>query len=514
MRRSLLTAMLALAAVLGAAVWLGSPHAPAIEPAPEDIGVIWAIEDAREESGAPLVTALALDGMPLEYYAQANTFYCTLGLGQGESWPQLRLTAPDAAGVRLRFTDDYTYDGCADAIREGYAYEIIAYTDEAYSYANVVFTGLPVLQLYAEETIGEQEVQAEAVFSAYAERALRSPARVHLRGDSSLAWTPKGGYKVEFTRGAGRGKTPQRVAGLCETDELVLLPLSTDATMMRDRLSWELVNRAFDADEGFGGLPSQYVEVYVNDGYQGVYLMLKPYDAVGEMSKEGTQAINLDSLYRMSRPDAEGGRPAIADPTEPEATFELFYAPDMERGFDGLQSYLALMGEEDDEAFARKALACLDMDSLLRYMLIVQAGCMVDNVTNNMYIWAHSEDGAIRYRFAFWDMDLTWGIFAGEEGDRWVKFPLADRVLALDVGGARRRTQEIWETLKARGLTAETVEKLIAEYANVLEESGAFARDARRWGKTAIHPDGYEEIVGFASARFQMMDDWVRALVP
>ena len=44
-------------------------------------------------------------------------------------------------GLTLCFVDDYAYDACADAIRDGYAYQIMAYTDEAYSYSDVVFTG-------------------------------------------------------------------------------------------------------------------------------------------------------------------------------------------------------------------------------------------------------------------------------------------------------------------------------------------------------------------------------------
>ena len=95
-RRGLLPGMLALLALLAAAVCAGSPYVPAAQKAPEDIETIWAIEDAREESGVPLVTALEMNGVPLAYDAAENTFYCTLGLEDGEAWPELRLTAPGA----------------------------------------------------------------------------------------------------------------------------------------------------------------------------------------------------------------------------------------------------------------------------------------------------------------------------------------------------------------------------------------------------------------------------------
>ena len=109
-RRGLLPGMLALFALLAASVCAGSPYVPAAQKAPVDIEAIWAIEDAREESDVPLVTALKMNGVPLAYDAAENTFYCTLGLEDGEAWPELRLTAPGAKGVRLMFVDDYTYD--------------------------------------------------------------------------------------------------------------------------------------------------------------------------------------------------------------------------------------------------------------------------------------------------------------------------------------------------------------------------------------------------------------------
>ena len=409
------------------------------------------------------------------------------------------------------FVDDYTYDWRSEAVAEGYAYQVLAYTETAFGYFDLVFTGLPIVQLAAGTPVTSEDTQVQFTFSVFGETAQSTPARAHLRGDRSLSWKPKGGYKIEFTRGGDSGKVPQHVAGLCETDEIILLPLAIDSTMMRDRLSWDIVSMAFDPDESFGGLPNQYVELFVDGRYEGVYLMMTPYDIGEEMRKEGQETIFRDSLYRVTSLEMEKDRPVLPDPTSPETGFELFYAPSAAHGFDGLQEYLTLMTEEDDAKFTQKALACLDLDSLLRYTLIMQLGCMVDNAGNNLYIWAHSQGGQTRYRFAFWDMDLTWGLYAGDEGDRWVELPVADRVIALDVGGARSRIGEIWADLQRRGVTEETIDALVTQYVHELGDSGAYARDAQRWKKGGFVPDGYE-IVGFASARFEMMNAWVNAL--
>ena len=510
-RLSILGSMTALLLGLLAVVLFASPYAPVVEPV-KDIEEIWAIEDAREESEVPLVTALQNHGQALGYDADKNTFYCTLGMDNGDAWPDIRLTAPQNPGMKLCFVDDYSYDWCSDAVMEGYPYQVLAYTDTQFAYFDVVFTGLPIVQLHADEIITELDTPVRMTMSMPGSDGLVSPGRAHLRGDRSLTWKPKGGYRVEFTRGGDSGKVLRSVPGLGDMQEVLLLPIAIDGTMMRDRLSWDVVDMAFDETEGFGALPNQYAEVFVDDRYEGVYLMLKPYNIGDEMRKEGQETIFRDSLYRVTRMEMAKDRPVMADPTSPEAGFELFYAPSAAHGFDALAPYIDLITEEDDAEFARKALACLDMDSLLRYALIMQTGCMVDNASNNLYIWAHREKSGICYRFAFWDMDLTWGQYAGDEGERWVELDVADRVIALDVGGARTRAQQIWAQLRDRGFTAENIEQLITQYVHELGDSGAYARDSERWEKGNFYPDGYE-IVSFAYTRFEMMDAWVDALV-
>lgn len=54
-------------------------------------------------------------------------------------------------------------------------------------------------------------------------------------------------------------------------------------------------------------------------------------------------------------------------------------------------------------------------------------------------------------------------------------------------------------------LNEETVERLINQYTFELGDSGAFYRDAVRWGKPNSYADGYN-IYAYAKARFEMMD--------
>ena len=122
---------------------------------------IWALEDEREESDTPLVAGMRNGDQEMGYDAGSDTFYCTIGMETGEDWPELSLFAQAADGaenLRIVWVDDYSYDYASEAVREGWRYELLAYTDTEFAYVGVVFTGLPIVTLHVgggTETLGE-----------------------------------------------------------------------------------------------------------------------------------------------------------------------------------------------------------------------------------------------------------------------------------------------------------------------------------------------------------------------
>ena len=499
-RLKLLLGMAALACAIGLTVKYGSAYRPVVEPVRE-IEEIWAIEDEREESEEPLVTRLFCNGAEAAYDAESNTFYCTLGLENGEEWPEIELaTAKNVGGgLTLCFVDDYAYDACADAIRDGYAYQIVAYTDETYSYSDVVFTGLPIFSLHTAEEITTEDTLAALNLAFGNGERLEANARAHLRGNASLVRLDKHSYKVEFTRTEdGKKKIPLDVPGLGQTDEIILLAMGFDPNMVRDRLSWSMIERIWPKDEAFAPVGREYVEVFVNDAYQGAYLMMVPFDRRAEIEKAGAGSAQRDSLYRSVIAAVDKGRPI-------DEGYELFIAPDAENPFAGLQTYLRLDdGEMDDETFCREAAAHIDVPSLMRYTLLVQGMALCDNIFNNMYVWAHETAAGVVYRFIPWDMDLSWEKEPGAYWDCWMIDALACRVIELDVSGARAELAAQWRQMSEAGFTIDTVREELALYQHELTDSGAFLRDAERWGKEQDEMD-VSQIEAVAEYRFELL---------
>ena len=506
-RLKLLLGMAVLACAIGLTVKYGSAYRPVVGPVRE-IEASGAIEDEREESEEPLVTRLFCNGAEAAYDAESNTFYCTLGLENGEEWPEIELTTAKNVwgGLTLCFADDYAYDACADAIRDGYAYQIMAYTDETYSYSDVVFTGLPILSLHTAEEITTEDTPAALNIAFGNGERLEANARAHLRGNASLVRLDKHSYKVEFTRTEdGKKKIPQNVPGLGQTDEIILLAMGFDPNMVRDRLSWSMIERIWPKDEAFAPVGREYVEVFVNDAYQGAYLMMVPFDRRAEIEKAGAGSAQRDSLYRSVIAAVDKGRPI-------DEGYELFIAPDAENPFAGLQTYLRLdSGEMDDETFCREAAAHIDVPSLMRYTLLVQGMALCDNIFNNMYVWAHETAAGVVYRFIPWDMDLSWEKEPGAYWDCWMIDALACRVIELDVSGARGELAAQWKRMSEAGFTIDAVREELALYQHELTDSGAFLRDAERWGKEQDEMD-VSQIEAVAEYRFELLGRLTQAI--
>lgn len=508
----LLLEILALIAVMAAVVILGSPSETVVS-GPADIEALWAIEDTREESGAPLVTHLLCDGVPMVYVESEDTFYCTLGLETGGDWPQMKITAPQARGLSLCFSDDYTYDWCDEAIGSGYSYELMAYTDKAYDYFNVVFTGLPLVSLTSEQAITQEDTPARVTVSGYGEAPVSTYTRAHLRGGLSLS-AEKKAYKIEYTRHAdGTGRVEWATPGLGRTDELLLLPMPFDSLLMRDRLSWDLYGRMTAQSGGFAPRKTAYAEVVINGEYAGVYLMMTPYSMERDLLSLGTEHLQ-DSVYRTCVAYMSEGRPLLEHPLREGAGYELFYSPQSGEPFAPLAGYIDLLLEEDDEVFCQKAMERLDLTSLLQSLILIQAGGMTDNVFNNLYIRAERTQAGYVYHFFPWDMDLAWGLKMEDIGfafENWMFFPLADRLISLNPGGAvRAELLRLWESACA-DLNLQTVQELTEAYAHELNASGAMARNAERWGTERYEADGFE-ISDFASVRFALLDETIRRL--
>ena len=463
-----------------------------------DIETVWAIEDARSEAEEELVSAMRCGEDEMGYDAETRTFYCTLGMRGAADWPELSLLAKGTAeGVRVAWTDDYACDAPSDAIREGYRYELMAYTQDQYAYIGVVFTGLPIVTIHLGEdaVLGDDYIPARVCVSADGYEPVRSAAQVHLRGgDGEYLDGDKWNYRVEFhglTAGGKDAKRALSVLGMEADSDWMLHGNARDTTCLRNHLCWQMWNAWNEGTPCFTPLGSEMVELFVQDAYTGVYQLMPRIRPEQELARMGGDP-QTDSVLRMIGAYRVTKRPVsrITDPLG--GCVELRSKPDWmseEQAFSLLETYVQLnlpkgaAGALDDAAFSQTAAEWVEIEPMMRYELFMQVCSLArDNIWNNLYIWVQKKGGGYTYMLSPWDMDCGLRpLFSDDTPSFNLWMVLPTRMLELNVADCRSVLWRIWDEQRATVVSDDAVYQWIQEMEDLLNDSGAYPRESERW---------------------------------
>lgn len=503
----------------------------AIEPV-LDIEDAWAIEDTREErEGTPLILGMRNGESELGYDADSRTFYCTLGLDTGDDWPELALYAQgaeDADSLRIAWIDDYTYDYCSDAIRDGYRYELLAYTDTQYAYVGVVFTGLPTVTLHVHggaDALGNEYTPARVSVSSAENEAINSGAWVHLRGGNSAKPIDKKSYRVEFHGLSDKGdkKTAYSMLGMEADTDWLLIGNAQESTAIRNHLCWKMWSMWNEDGDAPAQLESRMVELFVDDAYMGLYQVLPRIDVEEEIVRMGGN-LQTDTAARIIVGINVDEYPVLNRKQESNLWIEHRYEfrNRHERTFERIEDYAELMKTGDnalpDEEFARLAEQRIPARELLSYFLFSQVcGLGTDNIFNNLYVWTINREDGYVYYVSPWDMDLSLSIPEGgkeaEQGESLeMSFSLPCRMLNLDVNHCRETMWEIWQE-KRELISEDALYEWIMGTTEEINASGAYAREAEKWYGEAAQLQG-ADLLYYTAARVKNVENSLRVLWP
>ena len=461
-----------------------------------DVEDAWAIEDARTEAQDALVTRMFSGDRILGFDRESRTFYCTLGTGLAEEWPEIALSALGGEGVSVVWIDDYAYDFCRDAVAEGYRYELLAYTDAEYAYIGVVFTGLPVVTIHVDggaEIVTDTDVGADVHIASAQQGGLYTRAQIHKRGGGAYVGIPKDSYRLECRsidlRG-GEQKIARSVLGMEADSDWLLIANASDPTAIRNHLCWQLWKDWQDGPQ-FAELESRLVEVFRDDEYVGVYQLMQYVNPVKELVRMGGDP-QTDALMRMITLGNVSDRPQKNRVTWDTHKVELRYAPDWMDAEEAFALYAPFDDVEilrtrtmSDEEFAASIERHFDVRELIDYFLFIQMYGLTDNVRNNLYVWAlRGEDGTYAYRFSPWDMDQSLGspesrIHPGEMAS--YELEMVHRMLDLDLFDSRRIMWERFDEKRAGVLSDDAIYQWIDGVETEINATGAYLRESERW---------------------------------
>ncbi len=469
-------------------------------------------------------TALLCNEIRVPFDEHTNTFLVPLNM-EDSQWEKLEF-ASGQPEYQILFKEDITDLDKQDLIASGAKTELIVFDGQHWAEYYVAFTGLPVIDLatnegfYASEEITGTAVFFDTDFTLHGTQ--QSEYNGHIRGNTSRMF-PKKGYKLNLTYINEFGDVDGNklsLFGMRKDDDWILHALYNDDTKLRDRLSmevWDKLGAKTVSEDSYYGPRMTYVEVFADNQYCGLYGLMEPVD--------GKQLNLAEEDYSYKRKNPGGIRYKYDDFSEVEnvyAEIEGFEIKDgiMEEDAWMPMAYLSkvLTTEEWKEQLQKSQI--LNEDSVLRMWVFIQMITGHDHTAKNMFFVAkYNESLKYDYQFYFapWDMDLTWGnVSVGEINpyytdferstlDNRVYWQVADMLIDDNYHQAKERAQGIYNELRKTVLTNQDMEEMILNLDHELRDSGAFARDKKRWSE-GIHADSCEELLSYATGRLEFLD--------
>ncbi|MBR4940798.1 MAG: CotH kinase family protein [Clostridia bacterium] len=228
------------------------------------------IGEETEKTGE-LEFSLLLDGLPAPYDEYTDTYYIPQTLDRN-GWSG-KISAVE--GFELSFAPDEMFGYRPSAVEYCHVFTLYVSDGVTVDTANIMFTGLPTLCLESE---GEMRLFCPDASGRDGARSVSVACEFHVRGYESDLW-PKQAYKLTLFDENGAYVRTQ-LLGMRPDDDWLLMPMYGDRTKIREKLSLDIWNQ-IAADAPYlleRGSDAEYVEVFIDGDYAGLYLLAQRLD--------------------------------------------------------------------------------------------------------------------------------------------------------------------------------------------------------------------------------------------
>lgn len=420
----------------------------------------------------------------------------------------------------MRLVENPGYHEKTKSIENNVCFQFVAYDQDTFAEGKMIFTGLPAVTLqtlsvdeqgnsYGEIHVFDPEMSVDNRYEIQ-----KAYANYHIRGGTSRGFDKKS-YKVELLESNG-SKKQSSFLGMRNDNEWCLQALYADPNRIRDKLSselWKEISSTIENDH-VQGFSMEYVELYIDDSYQGIYGLMEPVDY---------QQLNLDKnedvLYKIQSWEVPTAEDFIQNQNQEHCggaeikdsgrmiTAEL-WAP--------YQEYVKHIYNSSEQECLEFINEQMDLDNIISLGLFVDTIAGGDNKSKNTYISTIFGTGENQYTIVPWDMDLTWGLGWNGESHTHSKFSMKRAKKTFhestfsriwESGEYQKEICEKWETLREDILAKDNIFQKIDAYATLLNQSGAIQREQEKWTQSGCSTD-VSEMKEWVETRLAYLDEF------
>lgn len=458
---------------------------------------------------ADLSRYLEFNGEPAAVDVETSTIYLSQDIGADTRITELPGSLTVTNGdYSLWFSPDARFSDLAAAVADGYRFSLLATSDaDTYMEYQVVFTTLPVMRLdgyFSHINPEERDVMLgdvclwagnDPATGRYSVKT--STTEWHVRGGTTATMNKKP-WKLALEKQNHENNNVDFL-GLGADDDWILNPMIVDDTKMKELLFSQQWNAwAEQAPWNHRMSTGEYVELVLNQSYEGVYLLQKRIDR--KYLQLGGEDILLKGGASFTPESLEVAYQIIDSPLSEENTFALM------EGF--------YTGEDA---------SVLDLDNFLDINLFLQFAAAVDNFSykNMFYLLEKGTDG---YRLSLlpWDTDMSWGmVWVSGYGYAYrYDESMEKNAFRQEYSAVKRQIPELdtmlaqrWQLLRQSVLSEKALLSRVEALSAQLRRSGVLHREWQRWDPYFDGADTEQMLQQFLRERLWRMDQYFEEIL-
>lgn len=473
------------------------------------------------------LNSFTLNGMELAYDTGNRIHYFSIPLDQMDTDVTRMIAFANKSGY------NYTVKINSQAIQSGTEYTFQKVTagktysiqilngNQTVATEKLIFTALPIVQLYTNGNFLSSDFSRGKLRVYEGEKELSGEllnAEMRYRGASATHYNKKA-FAIKI-RNENWESMDRSFFGLRNDNYWILDAAAIDASRIRNRVCTDIWNdfssAPYHKDQEPGlinGTRGNFVEVFIDDAYWGLYCMTERIDRKQLKLKkyqEETETIR-GVLYKSSQWSypvmmgwipREGPTPFYQIPEydnneEVWEKYEVKY-PDMEGGekidWKPLFDAVSLAAQGSNRQLKDRITTDFDFPVWLDYYLFMEFILATDNHGKNAYFYTYNIEKERKLGIAPWDMDgvlgIRWNsqqINAKQDYSQWIENQengqhyLFYRLKELNIGSFNDLLKKRYNQLRFSYFTKEDLIQRFTDYIEMFKITGAADREVERW---------------------------------
>ena len=379
----------------------------------------------------------------------------------------------------------------------------------------VHFTSLPIIHIQSENISTEFSNGHFLFYDPTDSIPLAFVIDVRWRGATTLA-RPKKSYAVKLKDAKGE-KLNHSFLGLRSDNSWILDAMSIDKARMRNRISTDLWNdfstasyiRAFEPT-ALNGTRGQFVEVFYNHRYQGVYCMTEKIDRKQLQLRKFKNGQMRGVLYKTNKWNTLVATSPI--PSNAQSIWngiEISY-PNLEDGepvdWSPLLQIMDFLTNSSASELRRELPQRIDLDVWRDYFLFIELLLAEDNDCKNQCVYFYdATNSSSLFGIAPWDLDHSWGRdYQGNALEANKNFLLYNRVHTClrTYYGSYNYVKERYQELRMNELRTDSLKARFHRVFQLYRENQVDEREELRW-------NGQDDIVLDFDAEEEYIQQWI-----